>query len=225
MLDSFSRTRLLFGKEAMEKIKNARILILGLGGAGSSAAEALARCGVEEFTLVDGGILSKKNSEYCLLSDINQVGESKVSVTKKCLEEINPNVIVNIIDDFYDTELNEKIDFSVFNLILDTVNDFNVKKSLIINANNINIPIISCFGMKNIYDPSLLEITDLFKITEIKDADILKKELKQYNIKKLKLVFSKEKPSEKDIFSLVPSAAGLVLAGEAAMILSGKKEY
>lgn len=219
MLDSFSRTRLLLGKQAMDMLKQVNIMIVGAAGVGSAAAEALVRSGVETLTIIDKDCITQGNYKEQLICDRENQGMSKAQALKNRLLEINPKVAV-----LAEQKEFSEADFSGFDLILDTVSCIETKTSLLTKAAASGVPVISVIGLKNRVNPSALIVTDLFKIKEDKEVVKLQKELLKIKLKKLTVITSTEKEQSVNKFSLVPHAAGLALAGEAVLLLSGKKE-
>jgi len=222
-LNQFSRTELLIGKDGIEKLKKAKIAILGIGGVGSYTVEGLARAGIENFILVDNDIVSLTNINRQIIATHKTIGMPKVEVAKQRILEINPNANVEIYQQLFmpETEgiLTEDIDY-----IIDCVDTVTAKIELVMRANKLNIPIISCMGTGNKLDPTRFEVTDIFKTSVCPLAKVMRKELKNRGIKKLKVIYSKEEPiniiesTEEKVkaasISFVPSVAGLIIAGE-----------
>lgn len=219
MQNQFSRSELLIGKNGIEKLQNAKVAIFGLGGVGSYVVEGLVRAGVGDFVLVDNDEVDITNLNRQIIATHNSIGKPKVEVQKSRILEINPEAKVEIFQEFFMPENTGIIDETV-NYIVDCVDTVTAKIELVVRANKLNIPIISCMGTGNKLDPAKFEVTDIYKTSVCPLAKIMRKELKVRNIKKLKVVYSKEEPIKVDgirlpgSVSFVPSVAGLIIAGE-----------
>ena len=242
MLNQFSRTELLIGKEGIEKLQKAKVAIFGIGGVGSFVVEGLARAGIGNFILVDNDKVSVTNLNRQIIATIKTVGKPKVEVAKERILEINPNANVKTYQEFFMPDSKEILDDTV-DYIVDAVDTVTAKIELVIRANKLNIPIISSMGTGNKLDPTRFEVTDIYKTSICPLAKVMRKELRARGIKKLKVVYSKEEPIKtnvltnsncktEDMFfeeniknsankkqvpgsiSFVPSVAGLILAGE-----------
>ena len=222
MSNQFSRTELLIGKEAIEKLQNSKVAIFGIGGVGSYVVEGLARSGVGNFVLVDKDIVDLTNLNRQIIATQKTIGMPKVEIAKQRILEINPNANVEIHQEFFMPESEEILDDSV-DYIVDAVDTVTAKIELVLRANRLNIPIISSMGTGNKLDPTRFEVTDIYKTSVCPLAKVMRKELKNRGIKKLKVVYSKEEPikvekvEEKIVpgsISFVPSVAGLIIAGE-----------
>ena len=224
MLNQFSRTEMLIGKEGINKLQNAKVAIFGIGGVGSFVVEGLVRAGVGNFILVDGDEIDITNLNRQIIATTKTIGRPKVEVAKERILEINPNAKVEIHKEFFMPEskeiLNETVDY-----IVDAVDTVTAKIELVIRANRLGIPIISSMGTGNKLDPTKFEVTDIYKTSVCPLAKVMRKELKKRNIKKLKVVYSKEEPNKNNEFntqekrvpgsiSFVPSVMGLIIAGE-----------
>ena len=217
MENQFSRTELVIGKEKVDILKKSKVAIFGIGGVGSYVVEGLARSGIGNFILVDKDEVSISNINRQIIATHNTVGNPKVEVAKKRILEINPNANVEIYQEFFmpDTEgiLDDSIDY-----IVDAVDTVTAKLELIVRANKLNIPIISCMGTGNKLDPTKFEIADIYKTSVCPLAKVMRKELKARGIKKLKVLYSKEEAIKTEgvigSISIVPSVAGLIISGE-----------
>ena len=250
MLNQFSRTELLLGKEAMDKLSSARVAVFGIGGVGGYTVEALARSGVGIIDLIDDDKVCLTNINRQLIATRKTVGKYKVEVMKERILEINPNAIVNAHQCFYSAETADQFDFSQYTYIVDAIDTVSAKIDLIIRSQDHNVPIISCMGAGNKLDPTQFEVTDIYKTSVCPLAKVMRKELKVRGVKKLKVVYSKElvrKPLEDmsiscrsncicppgtvrkctvrrqipGSISFVPSVAGLILAGEVIKDITG----
>ena len=224
MSEQFSRTELLIGKDGIEKLKNSKVAIFGIGGVGSYVVEALARAGVGNFVLVDNDEVALSNLNRQIIATTKTIGMPKVEVAKERILEINPEAVIETYQEFFMPETEGIIDESV-TYIVDAIDTVTAKIELVLRANKLNIPIISSMGTGNKLDATRFEVTDIYKTSVCPLAKVMRKELKQRGIKKLKVVYSKEEPIklEKDetikkqvpaSISFVPSVAGLIIAGE-----------
>lgn len=250
MLNQFSRTELLFGNEAIKKLSISRVAVFGIGGVGGYTVEALARSGVGEFDLFDDDKVCLTNINRQLIATRKTVGKYKVEVMRDRILEINPKAVVNIHQTFYSKEVADNYDFTNYTYIVDAIDTVSAKIELILRANTSNVPIISCMGAGNKLDPTMFEVSDIYKTSVCPLAKVMRKELKVRGVKKLKVVYSKEvarKPIE-DMSSscrancicppgaerkctekrqipgstaFVPSVAGLIIAGEVIKDITG----
>ena len=224
MFEQFSRTELLIGKEAIQKLNKSKVAVFGIGGVGSFVVEGLARAGIGNFILVDNDLVSISNLNRQIIATQKTIGKPKVYIAKERILEINPDANVEIFQEFFMPESKEILDNSV-NYIIDAVDTVTAKIDLVVRAKKLNIPIISCMGTGNKLDPTKFEVADLFNTSVCPLAKVMRKELKERGIHKLKVVYSKEEPiniSKEDgkrkqvpgSISFVPSVAGLIIAGE-----------
>ena len=223
MLNQFSRTELLIGKDRIQKLQNAKVAVFGIGGVGSYVVEGLVRAGIGNFILVDDDKVCLTNLNRQIIATRKTVGKSKVEVAKERILEINSNANVEIYQEFFMPESKEILDNTV-DYIVDSVDTVTAKIELVVRANKLNIPIISCMGTWNKLDPTRFEVTDIYKTSICPLAKVMRKELRNRGIEKLKVVYSKEDPirpaesiEEKckaGSVSFVPSVAGLIIAGE-----------
>ena len=223
MLNQFSRTELLIGKDRIQKLQNAKVAVFGIGGVGSYVVEGLVRAGIGNFILVDDDKVCLTNLNRQIIATRKTVGKSKVEVAKERILEINSNANVEIYQEFFMPESKEILDNTV-DYIVDSVDTVTAKIELVVRANKLNIPIISCMGTGNKLDPTRFEVTDIYKTSICPLAKVMRKELRNRGIEKLKVVYSKEDPirpaesiEEKckaGSVSFVPSVAGLIIAGE-----------
>ena len=217
-----NRTEYLIGKENIEKLKNVHVAVFGLGGVGSYTVEALSRSGIGHLTLVDKDVVDITNINRQLIADTTTIGKPKVIVAKERLLRINPALDITIHPIFYDETQIEKIFAVSYDYIVDAIDTVSSKLSLIQEASNRNIPIISCMGTGNKLNPTMFEVSDITKTSVCPLAKVMRKELKERGISHLKVVYSKETPKRCDTenkqtpasISFVPSVAGLILAGE-----------
>lgn len=219
MLNQFSRTELLIGSEAVEKLNQAKVAIFGIGGVGSFVVEALVRAGIENFILVDNDEVEETNLNRQIIATHETIGKPKVEVAKKRILDINPNAKVEIHQEFFTKDSKGILDNSI-SYIVDAVDTVTAKIELVVQANKLNIPIVSCMGTGNKLDPTKFEVADIYKTSVCPLAKVMRKELKLRGIPNLKVVYSKEEPIKQEnkvtpaSISFVPSVAGLIIAGE-----------
>ena len=223
MLNQFSRTELLIGKESVEKLQKAKVAIFGIGGVGSYVVEGLARAGVGNFVLIDNDKVVLTNLNRQIIATHKTIDMPKVEAAKQRILEINSNANVEIYQEFFMPETKGILDDNI-DYIIDCVDTVTAKIELVVRAKKLNIPIISCMGTGKKLDPTKFEVTDIFKTSVCPLAKVMRKELKNRGINKLKVVYSKEapiKPAECEeekvkagSISFVPSVAGLIISGE-----------
>lgn len=230
----FSRTELLLGHDAVEKLSRSNILLFGVGGVGGYAAEALVRSGVGAITLVDPDKVSVSNINRQIIALHSTVGRYKTEIMAERAKDINPAVEVTELPIFYSKENADEIDFSKYDFIIDAIDTVSSKLMIIEKATALGIPIISSMGAGGKLDPSRFCVTDIYKTSVCPLARVMRIELKKRGIKKLPVVFSDEAPIKSGVTdpdsgkpvpascAFVPSAAGLVLAGYVIRTLSGK---
>jgi len=194
MLNEFSRTEILLGKEAMEKLSESTVAIFGIGGVGSYVAEALARSGVGKFVLFDDDKVCLTNINRQLIATRKTIGRKKVEVMAERIMDINPRAKVEANECFYMPDNADQYDFSKYSYIVDAVDTVTAKLELIMRANEKNIPIISSMGAGNKLDPTQFQIADIYKTSVCPLAKVMRSELKKRGVEKLKVVYSKEKP-------------------------------
>ena len=221
---AFCRTKILIGDEGLEKLKNAKVAVFGVGGVGSFVVEALARAGVGSFVLIDKDQVSLSNINRQLIATYNTIGKLKVDVAKKRILSINPEAKVETFAEFF-MPGNTNILNNSITYIVDAIDTVTAKIELVMQAQKLGIPIISSMGTGNKLNPCLFEITDIYKTQVCPLAKVMRKELKQRGVKHLKVLYSKEEPKKSGIIgengkaipgsiSFVPSVAGLIIAGE-----------
>ena len=223
MLNQFSRTELIVGKDGIKKLNNSKVVIFGLGGVGSFVLEGLARSGIGNFILVDNDTVDITNINRQIIATHKTIGKPKVEIAKERVLEINPEANIIIRKEFFMPDCEDFFDESI-DYIVDCVDTVTAKIEIILRAKKHNIPVISSMGTGNKLDPTKFEIADIYKTSVCPLAKIIRKELKSRNIKNVKVLYSKEEPikQEKIIegkkipgsISFVPSVAGLIIAGE-----------
>lgn len=231
MENQFSRTELLIGEKALEKLKKSKIAIFGIGGVGSYVVEGLARSGVQNFILVDKDIVSESNINRQIIATHKTIGMPKVEVAKQRILEINREAKIETIQEFFMPDSREIFD-NTTSYVVDCIDTITAKIELVVRANKVGVPIISSMGTGNKLDPTKFEIDDIYKTSVCPLAKVMRKELKQRGIEKLKVLYSKEEPKKVEAYehictaegctkktipasiSFVPSVAGLIIAGE-----------
>lgn len=228
MLNQFSRTEMLIGEEAIKKLANSKVAIFGIGGVGTYVAEALARCGIGKFILVDNDKVAITNINRQIIATTKTIGQYKVDLMKQRILDINPNAEVETYKTFYMPDCEEKILDDSINYVVDAIDTVTAKIFLIEESTKLNIPVISSMGTGNKLDPSKFEITDIYKTSVCPLAKVMRKELRQRNIKKLNVLYSKEEPikpiknteeqtNKKHVpgsIAFSPSVAGLMIASK-----------
>lgn len=218
-MESFIRTEMMFNKENMQKLKNTKVIVFGIGGVGGYVVEALARSGINNISIVDNDIVAKSNLNRQIIALNSTIGKKKVEVMKDRILDINPNCTVTAFDEFIDENTIQNFDLSNYDYVVDAIDFVKGKMAIIKSANNTKTPIISCMGTGNKVDPSAFKICDIGKTKICPLAKTIRKQCKQMGIDKLKVLYSNEKPiktegSTPSSNSFTPSVAGLLIAGE-----------
>ena len=243
MLNQFSRTQLVFGRDAMETLANSRVAVFGIGGVGGYTVEALARSGVGKLDLIDDDKVCLTNVNRQILATLKTVGQYKVDVAEERIHSINPQCEVRAYKTFYMPDTEKEFDFTQYDYIVDAIDTVKGKLALVENANAADTPIISSMGAGNKVNAAAFEVADIYETSVCPLARVMRYECRKRGIKKLKVVYSKEKPirpledmsiscrthcicppgtkhkctERRDIpgsVAFVPSIAGLLIAGE-----------
>ena len=220
MATQFDRTEKLIGKENLEKLKQASVIVFGVGGVGGYTCEALARAGVGRIDIVDKDVVDITNINRQIIATHGTVGQPKVKVMKERMLSINPELKCDAFELFYLPEEANKFDFAKYDYVIDCVDNVTAKIDIICRAKEAGTRIISSMGTGNKLDPTRFEIKDIEKTTVCPLAKVVRKELKKRNVKDVKVLFSTEEPVKNDgdrspaSISFVPSCAGLIIAGE-----------
>lgn len=243
MLTQFSRTELLLGKDSMEKLKNSRVAVFGIGGVGGYVCEALVRSGVGAFDLIDDDKVCITNLNRQIIATRKTVGKYKTEVMRDRILEINPQADVRLHQCFFLPENSDEFPFEEYDYVVDAVDTVTAKIELVMKAQAMNVPIISSMGAGNKLDGSMFRVADIYKTKVCPLAKVMRRELKKRGVKKLKVVYSEEMPTRpiedmaiscrsncicppgaehkcterRDIpgsVAFVPSVAGLIIAGE-----------
>ena len=228
MSEIFKRTELLLGENAVKKLNDCRVAVFGIGGVGGYTAEALARSGVGKLDLIDNDTVSESNINRQIIALHSTVGRYKVDVMKERILDINPDAEVRIYNTFFMPETEGEFDFTQYDYVVDAIDTVTGKIALAVKADKACTPIISSMGAGNKLDPTAFEVADIYKTSVCPLARVMRRELKQRGIKKLKVVYSKEAPlshvsadeneqhrkQTPGSTAFVPSVAGLIIAGE-----------
>jgi tRNA A37 threonylcarbamoyladenosine dehydratase len=243
MLNQFSRSQLLLGAEGIENLSKAKVAVFGIGGVGGYTVEALARTGVGAFVLVDDDKVCLTNLNRQIHATRKTVGQYKAEVMRDRILDINPDCQVEVRKCFYLPENAHEFDFGEYSYVVDAVDTVTAKLEIIMRAKESNVPVISCMGAGNKLDPTKFQVADIYKTTMCPLAKVMRRECKKRGIKKLKVVYSTEKPTRpledmsiscrthcicppgaqhkcterRDIpgsVAFVPSVAGLIIAAE-----------
>ena len=243
MLNQFSRTQLLVGKEAIDKFRNARVAVFGIGGVGGYVCEGLVRSGIGAFDLIDDDKVCLTNLNRQIIATRKTVGKYKADVMKERILEINPDCQVEVHKCFFLPENADEFHFEDYDYVVDAVDTVTAKIEIIMKAQEKGVPVISCMGAGNKLEPSMFQVADIYKTKVCPLAKVMRRELKKRGIKKLKVVYSEEKPvrpledmaiscrtncicppgaqhkcTERRVIpgstAFVPSVVGLIIAGE-----------
>lgn len=251
MLTQFSRTELLLGKVGMEKLAGARVAVFGIGGVGGYVCEALVRSGVGAFDLIDDDKVCLTNINRQIIATRKTVGKYKVDVMQERMQEINPDVKVQVHKCFFLPENAAEFPFSEYDYVVDAVDTVTAKLELIMKAKEAGVPIISSMGAGNKLDASQFKVADIYQTRVCPLAKVMRRELKKRGVERLKVVYSEEMPTRpvedmaiscrtncicppgakhkcterRDIpgsVAFVPSVVGLIIAGEVVKDLTGR---
>ena len=226
----YQRTEKLIGADGIDRLKDSKVLVFGVGGVGGFTVEALARAGVGRIDVVDGDTVSESNINRQIIALSSTIGQPKVEVIKNRICDINPDIQVNAFNMFYLPENEGEFDFGAYDYIIDAVDTVAAKISVVQNAKKTGTRVISAMGAGNKLDATKFEITDLYKTEGCPLARVMRKELRARGIDSLTVVYSKE-PAIKQTgedktpgsISYVPSVAGLLIAQKVISDLSDKE--
>lgn len=195
MLNQYSRTELVMGQEALEKLRSCRVAVFGIGGVGGSVVETLARSGVGTIDVIDDDKICLTNLNRQILATRATVGKYKADAAEERIHQIDPEITVNKHKIFYlPGESADNIDFSAFDYVVDSLDTMSAKIDIVMKAKAAGVPVISCMGCGNRVDPSRLQVTDIYKTSMDPLSKIMRKEMKKRRVRKLKVVFSTEPP-------------------------------
>lgn len=221
--NQFIRTEMIFGSEGMDKLSRSRVIVFGIGGVGGYVVEALVRCGIGEIDIVDNDTVDESNLNRQIIATRQSIGQLKVDVMRERIEMINPDCKVNEMRCFYLPEKADDFDFTKYDYVVDAIDTVTGKIGLVMQADKAGTPIISSMGTGNKISPADLEVGDIYSTSVCPLARVMRRELKKRGVKRLKVVYSKEKPicpqkiissSAPGSVSFVPSAAGMIIASE-----------
>ncbi len=237
--EAFSRTERLLGEKAMEKLLKASVLLFGIGGVGSFAAEALVRSGIGHLTIVDSDDVALSNLNRQLHATTETVGRPKAEVMRERLLSINPECVVKIINHFYLPDDGSEIITDEYDYIIDAIDTVSAKIDIVLKAQRLGIPVISCMGTGNKLHPAELKVADIYETSVCPLCRVMRYELKKRGVKSLKVVYSEEKPITPAEISanetegekkravpgstaFVPPVAGMILASQVVLELIGE---
>ena len=250
MLDQFSRTQLLIGRDGIDRLSRARVAVFGIGGVGGYVCEALVRSGVGAFDLIDDDRVCLTNLNRQILATRKTVGKYKAEVMAERMSEINPNVDITIHKCFFLPENADDFPFNEYSYVVDAVDTVTAKLEIILRAKAEGVPVISAMGAGNKLDAGRLKVADIYETSVCPLARVMRYELRKRKVKSLKVVFSDEKPTRpiedmsiscrthcicppdakhkcterRDIpgsTAFVPAVAGLLIAGEVVRDIAG----
>lgn len=240
MTEQFSRTGLLIGNEGVEKLQRARVAVFGVGGVGGYVVEALVRSGVGSLDIIDADKVCLSNLNRQIIATHKTIGEYKVDAVRERILDINPDAVVHAHRCFYLPQTADQFDFTQYDYVVDAIDTVTGKLELVMQADRADTPIISSMGAGNKLDPSAFRVADIYQTNVCPLAKVMRRELKKRGIKKLKVVYSEEKPltpltdtdsrhksdAEENVregsprrqtpgsMAFVPSVVGLMIAGE-----------
>lgn len=239
MLNQFSRTELLIGSQAVQKLHAAHVAVFGIGGVGGYAVEALARSGVGRLTLVDNDTVALTNLNRQIIATYATIGQPKVTAMAERLRSINPHIEVHPCQCFFLPENQEQFDFSQYDYVVDAVDTVAAKIAIVMAAKAADVPVISSMGAGNKMNPALFQVADIYKTSVDPLARVMRQAMKKRGVKKLKVVYSTEQPLQPvdpdgecgaeapkrralpGSTAFTPSAAGLLIASEVVKDLIG----
>lgn len=231
MPEQFTRTELLLGQEAMDRLRHSHVAVFGIGGVGGYAAEALARAGIGRLDLIDHDKVSITNINRQIIASFDTIGKDKADVMKDRIMSVNPGAVVSVFKCFYLPENADAFDLGKYSYVVDAVDTVTAKIELAVRAKEAGVPVISCMGTGNKLNPFRFEIADIYSTSVCPLAKVMRRELRKRNVPRLKVLYSKEEPIKKYLseqgravpgsISFVPSAAGLMIASEVVRDIIG----
>lgn len=243
-MNKFARTKLLLGQDGIDKLQASRVAVFGVGGVGGYVCEALVRSGIGTFDIIDNDKVCESNINRQIIATTKTIGRDKVDVMRERMQDINPDVTVNIHKCFFLPENADEFPFEEYDYVVDAVDTVTAKIALVMKCKEKNVPIISSMGAGNKLDASAFKVSDIYKTKVCPLAKVMRHELKKRGVKKLKVVYSEELPltpvnddtnvCEKEDSTIVkrttpgsvafvPSVAGLIIAGEVVKDLTNEK--
>ena len=250
-MEWLSRTELLYGSEALQKLRGSRVAVFGIGGVGGYVVEALARSGIGALDLIDNDTVCLSNINRQIIATHKNVGEYKVDAAEKRVHDISPDCKVKIYKVFYLPETQNLFDFGEYDYVVDAIDTVTGKLAIIENAKKAGVPVISSMGAGNKVHPDMFEVADIYETSVCPLAKVMRRECKKRGIDSLKVVYSKElartpieisqseppgetKEALEDVgmksrrrqtpgsVAFAPSVAGLIIAGEVVNDLTGQ---
>ncbi len=227
-MNIFSRTELILGSGAMERLSAARVAVFGIGGVGGYTAEALARSGIGALDLIDNDTVSESNINRQIIALHSTVGRYKTEAAAERLQDINPNLKLTLHNIFFTPETAAEFDFTKYDYVVDAIDTVTGKIELVMRAQSAEVPVISAMGAGNKLDPTAFEVSDIYSTSVCPLARVMRYELKKRGVKALKVVYSREKPltparaaeeapagkAVPGSTAFVPPVMGLIIAGE-----------
>lgn len=225
MLEQFSRLEMLIGKECLEKLQNSRVAVFGIGGVGGHTLEALVRSGIGQIDIIDNDKVIESNLNRQIIATHKTIGRYKVDVAEERMLDINPNLKLFKHKTFFLPETSNSFEFDKYDYVVDAIDTVSGKIELVMKCKENNVPIICSMGAGNKMNPTEFQVADIYKTSVCPLAKVMRQELKKRNIKKLKVVYSQEKPIKSQIDktsqkripasnAFVPSVVGLIIASE-----------
>ena len=243
-MNKFARTKLLLGQDGIDKLQASRVAVFGVGGVGGYVCEALVRSGIGTFDIIDNDKVCESNINRQIIATTKTIGRDKVDVMRERMQDINPDVTVNIHKCFFLPENADEFPFEEYDYVVDAVDTVTAKIALVMKCKEKNVPIISSMGAGNKLDASAFKVSDIYKTKVCPLAKVMRHELKKRGVKKLKVVYSEELPltpvndgtnvcdkedstivkrATPGSVAFVPSVAGLIIAGEVVKDLTNEK--
>lgn len=245
MHNQFSRTALLFGEAAIEKLQGSRVAVFGIGGVGGYTVEALARSGIGTFDLIDSDTVAISNLNRQIIATYDTIDKFKVDAMAERIHSINPKAVINVHKCFFLPENEDQFDFTSYDYVVDAVDTVTAKIAIIMKAKAANVPVISSMGAGNKVNPAMFEVADIYQTSVCPLARVMRQAMKKRGVKKLKVVYSKELPitpittdepapestdtqhvkqrATPGSNAFTPSVAGLIIASEVIKDLIGYK--
>lgn len=226
MQSELERTEMLIGTEGIERLRRSHVIIFGIGGVGGYALEVIARSGVGAITIVDADSVEESNINRQIIALHSTIGKTKVEVARERIHDINPDCEVRALEMFYLPGNADEIDLSCYDYVVDCIDTVAAKVELIRRCNELGKPIISSMGAGNKMDATALKVSDIYKTSMDPLAKAVRKKCKELGIRRLKVVFSEEKPIETNSEyiasnAFVPAAMGVIVGSETVKELMG----
>ena len=228
MEDQYKRTKMLLGADSVERLREKRVAVFGVGGVGGYVVEALARSGIGTLDIIDDDVISVSNINRQIIALHSTVGKAKVDVAKERVFDIDPDTVVNAHRMFYSPETAERFDLASYDYIVDAVDTVSAKISLAVEGMEAGVPVISSMGTGNKLSPELFRVADIYETSVCPLARVMRRELRKRGVERLKVVYSEEEPIKNPGMeripgstAFVPPVAGLIIAAEVVKDLTG----